>query len=629
MVEPIRKAINLVTMCGIAGFVGKDEGDILRRMTTRLVHRGPDAEGLWSGEGVNLGHRRLSILDLEGGGQPMWSANERDGIVFNGEIYNFAELREALEKCGHVFHTDHSDTEVLLAAYAEWGEDMVQCLNGMWSFVIFDRVKKRLFASRDRFGKKPFYYYHAPAKGLFAFASELTSLIEHPDVPRSVSAMAVRKYFAYGYVPAPLAMTEGAHKLPGGHSLTLDLATQELRVWRYWDYQPEPGAIRSVEDWSEELRSLLAAAVRRRMVADVPLGVFLSGGIDSSVIAVLAARERPPGELLTFSIGFDEPSYDELPYAERVAKLIGSRHRTETLSMEGTRTLLRGIFERLDEPNGDSSLLPTYLLSKFTRREVTVALGGDGGDELFAGYAPFRALRAAAFYRAIVPKTLHPAIIALADRLPVSHRYLSADYAFKRFVRGAALPASLWIPSWMSGMDLSDWRECFGREENFEEIFSEAIEAWDGIHSDDPVDKATGFFIRLYMQESVLAKVDRASMMNGLEVRAPFLDPHVVDFARQIPAAWRLRGGQTKFLLKRATRKLLPDSIIYRRKKGFGVPVGKWFASGALKINPSLMPCPNVAERLQREHVSGRYNHRLFLWNALVFGQWRAANDIL
>lgn len=615
-------------MCGIAGFVGEGDGGILRRMTDRLAHRGPDAEGFWSGDGVHLGHRRLSILDIEGGAQPMWSADGALGVVFNGEIYNFAELRTDLEKCGEVFRTDHSDTEVLLAAYRHWGAEMVHRLNGMWAFVIFDRTRKKLFASRDRFGKKPFYYHHAPARGLFVFASELTALIEHPGVPRSLSATAVRKFFAYGYVPAPMAMTDGARKLPGGHSLTLDLATGELRVWRYWEYQPEPTEVHSLDARCEELRSLLATAVRRRMVSDVPLGVFLSGGIDSSLIAALAAKEVASGELRTFSIGFDEPTYDERPFADRVARLIGSCHCVETLGMDAARDLLPEILGNLDEPNGDSSLLPTWLLCKFTRREVTVALGGDGGDELFAGYEPFRALRMAKFYRRLVPRSLHPAIVALVDRAPVSHRYLSADFALKRFVRGASQPNPLWIPTWMAGMELRDWRECFGGNESPEEIFSEAVEAWDGIRSDDPVDKATGFFIRLYMQDSVLAKVDRASMMHGLEVRAPFLDPDVVEFARRIPAKWRLRGGRGKFFLKRAARGLLPDGIIFRRKKGFGVPSGAWFASGALRIDPSLTPCPAVAERLWREHAEGRRNHRLFLWNAMVFGQWRAANGI-
>ncbi|MBE2180868.1 MAG: asparagine synthase (glutamine-hydrolyzing) [Chthoniobacterales bacterium] len=614
-------------MCGIAGFIGPGTREDLARMTRRLVDRGPDAAGDWEGDGVLLGHRRLSILDLEGGAQPMWSADESCGIVFNGEIYNYAELRADLAAAGRVFRTDHSDTEVLLEAYAEWGDGMVHRLNGMWAFVIFDRGRRRLFASRDRFGKKPFYYHHSADRGCFVFASELNALLEHPGVPRGVSAPAVRKYFAYGYVPAPLAMTEGTKKLPGGHSLSVDIQTSELRVWRYWDYQPEPDAGGSPAEWREELRGVLGDAVRRRMVADVPLGVFLSGGIDSSLVAALAAKDLPRGGLQTFSIGFDEPTYDELPFAARVAEWIGSRHRTETLNLANARGLLPEIYSRLDEPNGDSSLLPTFLLSKFTRREVTVALGGDGGDELFAGYEPFRALHAAAFYRSLVPKALHPAIISLADRLPVSHRYLSLDFALKRFVRGAARPPSQWIPTWMAGMDAPDLQDCFGGAD-MEEVFSEAIEAWDGIHSEDPVEKATGFFIRLYLQDSVLAKVDRASMMSSLEVRAPFLDINVVNLARRIPSAWRLRGGCTKYLLKEAARGLLPDEIIDRKKKGFGVPVGAWFRSGDMSIDPAAMPCPSVAARLLSEHSAGIRNHRLFLWNAWVYGEWKRRTGI-
>lgn len=609
-------------MCGIAGFVGPGTRDDLLRMTRCLADRGPDAEGYWVGDGVHLGHRRLSILDLAGGAQPMWSADGRRGIVFNGEIYNFAALRKELEAVGRIFRTDHSDTEVLLEAYAVWGDAMVEHLNGMWAFVIYDKDAQRLFASRDRFGKKPFYYHHRPNRGSFVFASELDALLQHPEVPREISPQAVRKYFAYGYVPAPLAMTEGARKLPGGHALSFDVRTGDLRVWTYWSYQPEPEEGIFLDSRIEELRGLLRAAVQRRMVADVPLGIFLSGGIDSSLVAALAASELPRGELQTFSIGFDEPSYDELPYAATAARAIGSRHRTEKLSLSAARSLLPEIYSRLDEPNGDSSLLPTYLLSKFTRNSVTVALGGDGGDELFAGYEPFRALRFARLYRNLVPKAIHPAIIALADRLPVSHRYLSFDFALKRFVRGAARTPALWIPSWMSGMDPRELQDCFGENTSLEDVFSEAIEAWDAIKSDDLVEKATGFFIRLYLQESVLAKVDRASMMNSLEVRAPFLDIDVVNFVRRIPSSLRLRGGTGKYLLKQAARGLVPDIIIDRPKKGFGVPVGSWFASGTLQIDPAAMPCPVLAERLQREHRSASKNHRLFLWNAWVYGEW-------
>ncbi|MEY3481809.1 MAG: hypothetical protein RIQ71_2584, partial [Verrucomicrobiota bacterium] len=359
-------------MCGIAGFVGSGTRDDLLRMTRQLADRGPDDEGYWEADGVHLGHRRLSILDLEGGAQPMCSADGNQIIVFNGEIYNFAELRKELEAAGHKFRTDHSDTEVLLAAHAVWGDAMVNRLNGMWAFVIYDKTMGRLFGSRDRFGKKPFYYHHSPSRNLFVFASELDALLQHPDVPRDISAAAVRKYFAYGYIPAPLTINAGSCKLPGGHSLSFDLRSGQFRVWRYWEYQPAPEEGVPLGRRVEELRELLRAAVRRRMVADVPLGIFLSGGIDSSLVAALAASELPRGDLQTFSIGFDDASYDELPYAAEVARSIGSVHRTETLSLSAARELLPQIYSGLDEPNGDSSLLPTFLLSKFTRRRVTV-----------------------------------------------------------------------------------------------------------------------------------------------------------------------------------------------------------------------------------------------------------------
>ncbi len=618
-------------MCGIAGFAGPGGRGDLERMTARLTHRGPDADGFRVDETdrVHLGHRRLSILDLAGGAQPMFTSDGQTGIVFNGEIYNFRELREELAAEGAVFFTDHSDTEVLLQAYRRWGEEMVGRLNGMWAFVIHDRARRRLFASRDRFGKKPFYYHHAPAAGLFAFASELTALLAHPVVPRETDPLAVRKYFAYGYVPAPLAMTCGSRKLPGGHNLRLDLPSGDLRVWRWWDFQPQPweGPLPPdpVAEWGERLRELLAAAVRRRMVADVPLGVFLSGGLDSSTVAALAARELPAGALQTFSIGFEEKTFDESAHAARMAARLGSDHAVEVLSLDRARRLLPEIYARLDEPNGDASILPTYLLSRFTRQGVTVALGGDGGDELFAGYEPFRALQAARWYRRLLPRALHPAVAAMVDRLPVGHGYMSFDFALKRFVRGAARQPPLWIPTWMQGVDAAGLAEITGAPVDPEEVFSEAIEAWDGITSPDLVDKATGFFIRLYLQDSVLAKVDRASMLNSLEVRAPFLDLGVVDFVRRLPSAWKLRGWTSKYLLKEAVRPLLPAEIIDRPKKGFGVPVGAWFRDGHLDPVCPQAPGADLARRLLEAHRAGKADHRLLLWNHWVFGQWQKA----
>jgi asparagine synthase (glutamine-hydrolysing) len=392
-------------MCGIAGFAGRGDDAALRRMVAALAHRGPDAEGLWSDPEapVHLGHRRLAVVDLETGSQPMWTADAALGVVFNGEIYNHRELRAALEARGHVFRSDHSDTEVLLHGYREWGEDLAPRLNGMWAFAVYDRRRRRLFLSRDRFGQKPLYWSHAG--GTFAFASELSALVQHASPCPGISETGLRKYFAYGYIPAPHSIRRGVQKLPAGCNLSLDLPDAEPRVTRYWNFTLEPEAPANAEGeeaWAEQLRERLERAVARRLMADVPLGVFLSGGIDSSSVAVAAARHRKPGELRTLSIGFEEASFDESAAAERVARLVGSRHRRTLFSAERAQQAWSEIAMRLDEPLADPSLLPTFVLCGAARRDVTVALGGDGADELFAGYDPFRALRLADLYARVV-----------------------------------------------------------------------------------------------------------------------------------------------------------------------------------------------------------------------------------
>lgn len=609
-------------MCGIAGFIGPGNPDDLRRMTRHLAHRGPDGEGFWQEGAVYLGNRRLQIVDLPGGAQPMVSADGNLVVTFNGEIYNAPELRRILEDCGHSFRSDHSDTEVLLSAYVEWGESMVDRLNGMWAFTIFDRTKRQLFASRDRFGKKPFYYHHGGARGLFAFASELTALLQHPEVPRNISPLAMRKFFAWNHVPAPLSMIEGVAKLPGGHSLIYQADTGQLRTWRYWRYEPEPMHDGSIVEQCEELRELLTRAVRRRLRADVPVGLWLSGGLDSSIVAALASNESPDTSLPAFTIGFDQASYDETRYAETVAKHLGLRHFAEILTREHACGLIPNLLGSLDEPNGDASLLPTYLLSEISSRQVKVVLSGEGGDELFGGYTMFPAQGLANSLHRLIPSAMHPAIIALADRIPVSHRYISAEYAAKRFARAIAQPQQLQLPVMMAGLDSSDLSELFQENIRLEEVYSEAIEEWDGAAGDTPFEQATAFFIRFYLQENVLAKVDRASMLHGLEARCPFLDIEVVDFCRRLPRDFKLRNGRTKFLLKEAARGLLPSQIINRPKKGFGAPAGNWFREGALSINSQIFPSPEQAALLAEEHSAGRRNLRVFLWNALVYGTW-------
>ncbi len=554
----------------------------------------------------------------------MWTADGHLGVIFNGEIYNYRELRAELEAAGHVFLTDHSDTEVLLHGYREWGEALTQKLNGMWAFVLYDQTKQRLFCSRDRFGEKPFYYSFQ--QGTFAFASELTALLSHSAIRVSVSRQAIKKYIGYGYIPAPHTPYREILKLPAGCSLTFSLQDHAIKVDRYWSFVIEPE-----DTWSaagerhkmEELADLLDKAVSRRLVADVPVGVFLSGGIDSSSVAAMAARHLVPGALQTFSIGFEEKSFDESCFARQAASHLQTHHHEEILSSTAAQALLLELLQRLDEPTGDSSLLPTYLLCRFARNTVTVALGGDGADELFGGYAPFRALRWAALYQKMIPGRVHTAIRFWANRLPVVDSYMSLDFKLKRALRGLSYPSCLWNPVWMSLLDEKDFSELFQEPVDLDEVFSEAIEAWDRCSQTNLVDRTLQFFTDIYLQDDILAKTDRASMMSSLEVRSPFLDVDIVNFARRLPSSYKLRGGETKYILKKAMGSLLPQSILYRRKQGFAAPVAQWLRNKDFGLANS--PCPpwlnaDFVAKAFTDYRGHKTNHHGFLWSQWVLG---------
>ena len=611
-------------MCGICGFAGPGDVAALTAMNRALARRGPDGEGTYAdaAAGVWLAHRRLAIIDLEGGRQPMATPDGALVVTYNGEIYNHETLRRELVSRGHRFVSDHSDTEVLLHGWREWGEDLPARLNGMWAFVLYDKARGIFFCSRDRFGKKPFFYAARP--GFFAFASELTGLVAHPALSGlSVSRGALRKYFAYGFIPAPGAFYEGTAKLPGGENLLVDVRDGSCRRKRWWSFclaptdriPADPG-----REWGGRLLELLDAAVARRLMADVPLGVFLSGGVDSSAVAALAAR-RAPG-LGTFSIGFDDPGFDESAKARRAARYCNVSHHERRLTLDAALALMPDILGRLDEPMGDASLIPTALLCRETRQQVTVALGGDGADELFAGYDPFRAIRAAEIYARLTPKPLHRALALLAARLPVGHGYMHASFKINRFLRGLSHPASRWNPAWLGPLGPDEIAGLFHESVDPEELYSEAIDVFEACPSRDLVDKTMEFYTRLYLQDDILVKTDRAGMMHSLEVRAPFLDIELVDFVRTIPHGWKLRRGTTKYILKKALEAVLPRDIIYRKKQGFGVPVGRWLADGALALGAPApleagLDAAFVGARI-REHRAGQADHRLFLWNLWV-----------
>jgi asparagine synthase (glutamine-hydrolysing) len=610
-------------MCGIAGFFGRGGSEDLAAMMRAQLHRGPDDEGVHidSALRVFLGFRRLTIRDAAGGTQPMWNEDQSVAVIFNGEIYNHVELRAELERRGHLFRSSHSDTEVLVHGYEQWGAALPERLNGMFAFAVFDSRRHRLFLARDRFGEKPLYYYATP--DLFAFASELHALVQHSAVEARPNVTALRKLFAYGYIPAPHALYDGTAKLPAGHSLELDFAQGAIpKIRCYWRFAIEPDedhARRGEPALIEELRELILQAAQRRLVSDVPLGIFLSGGIDSSMILAALTRYRNSEDIKAFSIGFTEPTFDESSYARLAAGHFEVRHHLRTLDMARASNMIGTVLGKLDEPMGDPSILPSYMLSAFTREYVTVALSGDGGDELFAGYDPFDALGPGAIYRQIVPPGLHRFLLFAVDHLPRSSANMSLDFKLRRTLMGLSHPPHLWAPVWMAPLPPEFAAELFGAEVPVEEIYDDAIVAWDGCRVDDPADRLMEFFTRFYLQDDILTKTDRASMMHSLETRAVFLDNDLVEFCRRLPRRFKYRNGERKYLLRRAAQTLLPKRITSRRKKGFGIPLADWLMR--IPPEPPLEPVAGLSVDWVRgawsDHRSRRKDHRLLLWTWL------------
>jgi asparagine synthase (glutamine-hydrolysing) len=613
-------------MCGLVGFVGAGDAEQLSAMTDALTHRGPDEAGYLvdTQQRVFLGHRRLSIVDLAGGQQPVWNedwpGHPRVCVVFNGEIYNHAQLRQELEACGHVFRTQ-SDTEVLVHGYEQWGEDLPIRLNGMFAFVIYDVGRQQLFMARDRFGEKPLYYTHQ--NHTFAFASEIGAFRPHPGLVCQPDDFCVQKYFLYGYVPAPNTLFRQIYKLPGGCCLTLDIATREARARPYWQFSITPDEALTDRDEPrllEELRFLLKQAVARRLMSDVPIGFFLSGGIDSSTVVAMAAQCMPAHLMKTFTIGFSEASYDESGYARQVADFLGTQHHQETLDLNRAQHLIPQVLQRLGEPLGDASILPTYLLCDFTRKHVTVALSGDGADELFAGYDPFKALTPGRWYQRLVRPPAHQVVRHLAERMKVSETNMSLDFKIRRTLMGLSYPATLWNPVWLSPIE----PDCLGNLfknpiATAAMAYEEVLSLWEQCPSKHLADKSLEFYTRFYLQEGILTKVDRAAMQVSLETRAVFLDNDLVAFCQRLPYRFKFRGGAGKYLLKKAIAGMLPDAITRRGKKGFGIPLVQWLKQ--LPPPPVHYRSPTLqtdwVQQCWQQHLSGQADHRLFLWSWL------------
>jgi asparagine synthase (glutamine-hydrolysing) len=612
-------------MCGICGVAGGDPArgrELVDRMCAAMEHRGPDDAGSVQHDGATLGIRRLAIIDLEGGHQPMHNEDSTVWVVQNGEIFNYRELRDELVAAGHRFATQ-SDSEVLVHGWEEWGDGLVPRLNGQFAFAIHDHRRRLLFLARDRVGIKPLHY--AVDGERLVFASELKALLRDPALRKGVDETALDEYLAYEFVPSPRSIIRGISKLRPGHTLTWSLGAHEPELRRYWEPSLNvdgSGAV-DVEAECARLRDVLRESVRKELVSDVPLGVFLSGGIDSSAVAAMMTQVG--GDVKTFSVGFAERSFDESGHARQVARHLGTEHHELTLEPSMLLGLVPRLSTLLDEPLGDASIIPTYLLSVFTRGHVKVALGGDGGDELFAGYPSLQAHRLAGYYMRAPALVRRGLVEPMVRRLPVSRDNLSFDFRAKRFVAGAGHPVAERHQRWMGS---------FTNEERAAVLVSPSRlnGVDDEYRSLDPLNQALMIDMRLYLENDILVKLDRASMMASLEGRVPLLNNDFVGFATGLPLSMKLRGLRSKWLLKRALRGVLPDRILDRPKKGFGIPVAEWFR-GPLREQMLSVLSPEAIKRdgffkpggvqaLVDDHLAGRRDNRKQLWTLFAFQLW-------
>lgn len=632
-------------MCGFVGWinVNDEEGvelSVLKAMNQQLSHRGPDDEGYFLHGNVGLAHKRLSIIDTsQRGHQPLFNEDRSVVVVFNGEIYNYSELNEELLKAGHRI-ASFSDTETIVHAYEQWELDCLKHLDGMFSFALFDLRTRRMILARDRFGKKPLYY--TLQNGVFLFASELKAFFPHPRFEKSLDIFSMSKYLAYEYVPTPHSIFTHCHKLPRASSLIIDTrnAAPVSTPARYWEVQYEPKLHIPEQDAVDELLRLFRLAVKKRLMSDVPLGVFLSGGVDSSSIVAMMAELLPGKDINTFTIGFSEQSFDESSYAAQVASYFGTEHHESVLDPATMLDLFPKIIEQLDEPFADVSIIPTSLLCQFSRQYVTVALGGDGSDELFAGYEPFSVRQLAAVFE-IMPLSCLNLIGEVANSIPLSEKNRSLGFKLKHFFKGFRKPTkrnpelrnTIWLGSLYPELQQLLFSEGSPLNIAYQSLYQETFSHRKHSFAKHPVDKIVDNYINLYLHDDILVKVDRASMMHSLEVRAPFLDTALAEFACRLPPDMKIRGFRRKYLLKKAFENRLPRGIIARPKKGFNIPYGKWLKQPLREMlldtfsehNVHRNPLFNAQwiRNLIKEFLENHANTAKEIWTLFVFELWR------
>ena len=614
-------------MCGIGGFILNDspsetKKDVLIRMCDLMAHRGPDDSGYYFKDNVALGHRRLSIIDLSTGQQPMCSDDRKIWIVFNGEIYNFLDIRKTLESKGFKFKTN-SDTEVLIKAYQCYGLEMLAHINGMFAFAIWDEEKKRLFAARDRLGKKPFYFFNGDPG--FIFASELKSVIVNKNVPREIDPEAIDKYFSYGYIPSPHTIFKNIYKLRPGHFLIYQ--NNEVTVSQYWDvvYNPQDTK-QSEDDYVDELHEILTDSVRSRLISDVPLGAFLSGGLDSSTIVAIMSGISNNG-IKTFTINFEEKVYSEIEDARIVARHFDTDHREYTVVSEAMK-IIPDLVSHFDEPFADSSAIPTYYVSKMARQDVTVILSGDGGDEMFAGYVRYMIRDRYEQYKKI-PAALRQYLLGpVARTLPLNFKgkyflmELSELEKIQRFEQISLFPQ---IKNYI-------FSNSFKRELVNLNAPNSCYQYWENKPGSPRLSEMQYFDTKLYLPDDILVKVDRMSMAHSLETRAPLLDYRIAEFAGRIPPDLQMKDGKGKYILRKLAQRILPNEILEKRKQGFGVPVREWFRNEMFDKTKEILSSERFksrpyfnhknVNRILDEHRKGKRDYSTWIWSLLMFELW-------
>jgi asparagine synthase (glutamine-hydrolysing) len=626
-------------MCGICGIVAVGNTgppiskEILERMNQSISHRGPDDDGFYVTHEAGLASRRLSIIDLETGKQPITNEDGTIWIVFNGEIYNYRELRNYLEKHGHVFRTN-SDTETILHLYEEFGTECVQHLNGIFAFAIWDGKAKELILARDRMGIKPMYYTRL-SNGHLIFGSEMKAILSHPEVERTVDLIALNEYLSYEYVPTPRTIIRHVQRLDAGHTLVCDL--QGIHIIAYSSLSFQQSESRPPVHWrdySVALYDKLRSAVQSELVSDVPVGVLLSGGIDSSTIAALMV-DLYPGQVESFTIAFEEGSFDESNYARQVATQLGTRHNEMVLTGKKAVELVSDMPKILDEPFADSSIIPTYLLSQFAREKVKVVLGGDGGDELFAGYPTVLSHRLIEYYERLTPWALRTYLAPrILDNLKISFDNVSLDFRLRRFLAGRGVPLiarhQRWLGSFVDeekSLLLRDWIKPVLRE-TYYQSYAYAHEC----DAKEPLNQILFNDLKTYLEGDILYKVDRASMAASLEVRVPFLNREVVQFTNDLPLNLKLHNLTGKFLLKKAMKGRLSEEIIQRPKKGFNMPVAYWLSKDLKELMLDMLSESFIdrqeffsfpyIRQLTDEHFKHRRDNRKLLWTLFMFQMW-------